>query len=127
MGIINLLTRTCTQTAVYWGTPVDDGYGGRSFADPVEISCRWEDKNQKLTASNGEEFISRSRVFVTQDVDERGYLYLGDLDDLDSGEEADPMTAEGAYEIARFDKVAPMHPVTEFVRTVYLYNTNRGG
>ena len=64
MGIANLLTRTCTQTAVYWGTPVDDGYGGRTFADPVEISCRWEDKNQKLTASNGEEFISRSRVFV---------------------------------------------------------------
>ena len=31
----SLLTRFANQTAVYWGSPVDDGYGGKTYADPV--------------------------------------------------------------------------------------------
>ena len=108
MGIENLIARLCTQTAVYWGSPVADGYGGKTLADPVEISCRWEDRVEKIsivTASRlGEEIVSKAQVFVTEDVEELGWLFLGDLDDLDSDEEADPMTVDGAYEIKRFDK-----------------------
>jgi len=124
MGIEALIIRMCTQTCVYWGTPVDDGYGGKTFADPVEIKCRWENRTEKISwqgASRlGEEIVSRAQVFTTQDVDELGWLYLGDLDDLDSDEEADPMDASGAYEIKRFDKTAAMRSTTEFSRVAYL-------
>jgi len=120
MGIEALIARMCTQTAVYWGTPVADGYGGKDFADPVEISCRWENTTEKIMNSNGEEVVSRAQVFTTQDVDELGYLFLGDLDDLNSAEEADPMSADGAYEIKRFDKTPAMRSTTEFSRVAYL-------
>ena len=123
MGLENFISRLCVQTAVYWGSPVDDGTGGYTFADPVEISCRWEDQVEKIDrvgASLGEEIVSAAQVYVTQDVEERGYLFLGDLDDLDSDEEADPKTVEKAYMINRFDKVPVMRSATEFLRKAYL-------
>jgi len=124
MGIEALITRMCTQTAVYWGSPVDDGYGTKTFADPVEISCRWEDRAEKISwqgASRlGEEIVSRAQVFTTQDVDELGWLFLGDLDDLSSAEEADPMSVDTAFEIKRFDKTPAMRSTTEFSRVAYL-------
>ena len=124
MGIEALIARMCTQTAVYWGSPVHDGYGGKTYADPVEISCRWEDRVEKIstisTSKLGEEIISKAQVFTTQDVEEMGWLFLGDLDDLDSDEEADPMTVDGAYEIKRFDKTPAMRSTTEFSRVAYI-------
>ena len=123
MGIEGFISRLCTQTAVYWGTPAEDGYGGKTFADPVEIDCRWEDAVEKITrvgASLGEEVISKAKVYVIEDVEELGYLYLGTLDDLDSDEEADPTTIKKAYMIVRFDKVPAMRSTSEFLRKAYL-------
>ena len=122
MGLEGFISRLCVQTAVYWGSPTEDGYGGKTFADPVEISCRWEDTVEKISrvgARLGEEIISRAVVYVTEDVEELGYLFLGDLDDLDSDEEADPTTVENAYMINRFDKI-PVLRSTEFLRKAYL-------
>ena len=77
MSITTLLTDRCTQVAVYWGSPQEDGQGGKTFADPVELYCRWEMLNQIVTDSKGVEFTSRAVVYLLQDVDEEGYLYLG--------------------------------------------------
>ena len=96
--------RGLTQTAVYWGTPTSDGYGGFTFADPVEIDCRWYDSTRLFVDDKGKEAVSQARVQVKQDLDKDGMLYLGTLDDLDSTEEADPRTVDGAYPILRFDK-----------------------
>ena len=120
MGLENLITQVCVQTAVYWGTPVDDGYGGKTFTDPVELQCRWENKAQKIINTNGEETISRAWVLLLEDVVELGWLFLGDLDDLDSAEEADPMSADGAYEIQRFEKTPAIRSTTQFTRVAYL-------
>lgn len=120
--IDSFMKRVCLQTAVYWGSPVADGYGGKTFADPVEIDCRWENRVEKITRVGdrlGEEVISRARVFVTQDVEELGWLYLGELDDLDSNPD-NPKEIAGAYEIIRFDKIPEHRSTTEFVRKAYL-------
>jgi hypothetical protein len=111
--------RQLNQTAVYWATPSADGYGGYTWDNPVEISCRWEDTIQVITDSNGEEIVSRAVVYLDQDVDENGVLFLGSLTDLDSTQEADPMTADSAYRIRRFDKV-PNIKGTDFLRKAYL-------
>lgn len=124
--IENVINRMCTQTAVYWGAPADDGYGGKTFGSmyPIEIDCRWEDKVQLISmlgeARKSVEVTSKAQVFVTQDLDEGGWLYLGTLDDLDSDAEEDPMKADGAYEIKRFDKSAALRSTSEFVRKAYL-------
>lgn len=129
MSITSFLTRTCKQVAVYWGSPVNDGYGGKTFADPVEIFCRWEDKNEIFEAPNGDEAVSKSVVYVLQDLDQEGYLYLGTLDDLlESGGESTgelvPSEIEGAQIIKRFDKTPALGSTTEFLRKVYLTSKN---
>lgn len=111
--------RNLNQTAVYWASPIKDGYGGYTWSDPVEIDCRWVNSTRLITASNGEEIVCRAEVQVKQDLDEQGMLYLGDLDDLDSSEEADPRTISVAYQIKRFDKV-PTIKGNKFFRKAYL-------
>jgi hypothetical protein len=125
MGMEAFISSKCVQTAVYWGNPVNDGYGGHTFDDPVEIACRWEDKDQVVGTQVGGEvtggvLLSRSIVFVTQDLDEEGYLYLGSLDDLSVEQQANPKLVETAYIIKRFEKTPALGSTTEFLRKAFL-------
>lgn len=119
MGINATLKRMCKQTAVYWASPVNNGTGGFTHDDPVEIKVRWEDKNEIVMDSKGQEFTSQAEVFVRQDVDELGYLFLGSLDDLDSDEEDNPISIDRAYQIKKFHKI-PDTKGREFMRKVWL-------
>lgn len=119
MGIESLLRRTCNQTAVYWGTPLKDGRGSFTYSDPVEVAVRWQDKKEVVTDSKGQELVSKAEVILLQDVDEQGLLFLGDLDDLDSTQEDDPTTVDGAYLIIKFDK-SPDLKGREFIRKAWL-------
>lgn len=116
-----LLTHNLNQTAVYWGSPASDGAGGRTFgsAYPEEINVRWEQKQELFIDANGQEVRSNAVVFVGQDVDLGGYLYLGTLEDLSSAEEADPLTTRGAYEIRGLGKM-PDLKAGRFVRKIWL-------
>ena len=126
MSIASYVKRLCEQTAVYWGNPQDDGKGGFTYDDPVEIKCRWEDGTEVIsTEDKGKvrELVSKAQVWVLQDVDEEGYLYLGTLDSedaLDSAEEDNPATVQGAYRIKVFEKTPVMRKSDEFIRKVYL-------
>lgn len=113
------ITNALKQTAVYWGTPVSDGQGGRTFADPVELAVRWEQKQELFRNAAGQESTSSAIVFVGQDVDLGGYLYLGELTDISSGEEGNPQIVSGAYEIRLCDKT-PDFKATNFVRRAWL-------
>jgi hypothetical protein len=130
-NIENVVKKFCVQTAVYWGSPVDDGYGGKTFDDPIELlpplnGVRWEETTQVITNNQGREIVSKAKILLCQDVDEEGYLFLGTLDDLSdssgdsSGAYYDPLRIEGAYEIKRFDKTPMVKKTDQFVRTVYL-------
>jgi len=99
------LTDKLKQTAVYWANPQNDGFGGRTFDDPVEISVRWEDRQELFVDVSGQEARSRAIVYLNQDVDMGAYLYLGNLADLSSAEEGDPLIVGSAYEIRGFKKI----------------------
>ena len=108
-----------TQTAVYWSPSSVNGWGVQTFAGPVEVSVRWVDKTEVFIGSSGKEQVSSAVVLLAQDVDEEGYLFLGDLDDLDSGQEADPMTVDAAFQIKAVKKV-PDFRGDSFLRKVWL-------
>jgi hypothetical protein len=130
-GIERVAARFCVQTAVYWGNPVNDGYGGFTFDDPVEIDCRWENINEVnlgwfSTGFPGNILLSKSSVMVTQDLDLQGYLYLGSLSDFDSAEDiSNPIDVTGAYQIHRFDKIPMVRKTNEFVRIAWLYDQGK--
>ena len=120
MSIDKFIQKVCVQTAVYWGNPQNDGYGNFVFDEPVEISCRWEDKAQIVVSNDGAETSSDAEVLITEDLDVDGYLYLGSLTDLDSDELDNPMTVEEARRIISYDKIPMIKSTTVFVRKVYL-------
>jgi len=110
----------CVQTAVYWGNPQPDGYGGISYDPPVEIKCRWDEKVQLVRDDRGKEVVSKAEVLVLQDVDPDGMLYLGSLTDLSSGVLDSPEQVDGAWKILSMSKAPLFGSTSEFVRTAYL-------
>jgi len=125
MSIASYIASKCVETAVYWGSPVEDGFGTKTYAEPIEIACRWEDRQQivgAITTSRVLGFgeVSRARVFVTQDVEEEGVLFHGTLSDLTLAERANPKLKEGTHIIKRFEKIPAVGSTTEFLRTAHL-------
>ncbi len=119
-GMNELLKRNCKDDAVYWGTPANDGEGGYTFADPVDIKCRWETMNQIVTDARGNEMTSRALVYVMQDLDEEGYLYKGTLDDLSGEDTTNPASITDAFIIKRFQKLPALGSTSDYVRRAYL-------
>lgn len=118
--LIKFVSSVCVQTAVYWGSPEPDGFGGYSYGDPVEIACRWDGKVQRITNDKGEEVVSKAEVLVTEDLDMGGMLFLGSLNDLDSDQMDAPENVDGAYKIELFTKNPLFRSTSEFVRVAYL-------
>ena len=146
MSISKFIEKVCIQTAVYWGAPTPDGYGGKTYSDPVEISCLWDDTLEVIKDERGEEIICKARVLVTQDLEEGGMLYLGTLEDLGIvvggnvvmgglgtgnivlaglSKMSHPEDVEDAYEITIVKKIPMIRSTSEYVRTVYLNASDR--
>ena len=124
MSIQSTINRLCKQTAVYWGNPVNNGEGGYSFDLPFEVACRWEEVNEIVAGKDGNSFSAKSVLYLTQDIQEEGVVFLGTLDDLDSAELLDPTLLENAFIIKRFDKIPALNSTTEFIRKGYLTTKN---
>ena len=126
MGMSESISRMLKDTCVYWGNPVNNGEGGFTFNNPVELNCRWEDIEQVVTDTKGNEITSRSLVFLEQDVDIEGYLFRGTLEDMydltgesSSGGDDNPKLVAGAYIIKRYQKT-PSLDGTGYLRKAYL-------
>jgi len=88
--------RHLNQTLTYWAPSAKDStnlYGKPTSSAPVQLRCRWEDRNEQLRNKSGEEFISKSRVFVEEVIDIDGYVFLG------TSVTSDPVSEPEAKEI----------------------------
>lgn len=74
-------TRNMTQTATYWTPGTNDGAGGKSYAAPVTIRCRWQDVQKLFIDMHGETVMSSAIVYPDRVLENSGYLALGDLTD----------------------------------------------
>lgn len=111
--------KNLNQIAVYWGTPTENGYGKMTFADPVEIDCRWVSSTKIITTTEGKEEISRAEIQSNQDLDKQGMLFLGELSDLSANQKNNPDTVSTAYIIKEIDKI-PTIKGNKFYRKAYL-------
>ena len=118
MSIQRFIESICVQTAVHWSYTGNDGFGEPTFADPVEIKCRWTDYDQINTDNEGRQFTSNAEVLVPQDVKRMDYLYLGTL--VDIGSEPDPRKVDNAHAVTRFTKVPMIKSTDEFVRKAFV-------
>jgi hypothetical protein len=122
MSIMSMYRSSLVQKAVYWGNPVNNGYNKFTYDSPIEIDCRWEGKEQLLRTWDGGGLTLSyiGIVWVDQDLDENGCLFLGTLDDLDSGAEEEPLSMDTVFRIQQFEKLPRMRSTTEFIRRAFL-------
>jgi len=110
-----LMDKYLHQTCTYWVPSTLGADGSKNFATPVAIKCRWEERTEIVKKSLGVEVISHATVYLKQDVEEEGYLYLG------TSTTADPQTVNGAKEIISFSKFGDIQ-AKNFVRKCWLIN-----
>lgn len=120
MAIDSFIRKISVQTAVYWSGRVPDGYGGYTFQTGVEIPVRWESKTENIINRLGNNVVSRAKVFVNQDIDNEGYLYLGKLTDLTTEQKIDPLQVPTAYPIQTVEKIPMIKSNKIFVKFAYL-------
>jgi hypothetical protein len=120
MSIERYIKTRLTDKAVYWAVEGYGNDGSITFSDPVEIDCLWTEKIQMIRDDEGHESVSRATVYVGQDLAAHGYLYHGNLDDLSSAEEGDPLTVSAAQEIMVFLKTPSLHIRSEYNRRAML-------
>lgn len=78
------------QTAVYWAPTGMDRQGRPLLADPVEVTCRWEDAINETVAPDGTSVVATSHAWMTSAVLVGGLMMLGALADLGSGFPTNP-------------------------------------
>lgn len=123
MGVISFVESVCVQTAVYWAPAGNNGFG-KTFAAPVEISCRWDDVSEQVIDQQGQETMSKAKLLLTGDVIEGGFMYLGTLDDLDSSPQ-DPREFPSAYPIIQVLRTPLFRSSSVFVYECILGNNGR--
>lgn len=114
---MSLITRMRKQKAVWFEATGTDPYGKPTYAQPVQIDCRWEDVAKQYIKPTGEEAMSQAVVYPDRDVKPKDVLRKGLLSELT--DPSDPKANEGAFEVMRFDKL-PTIRATEFLLTAYL-------
>lgn len=78
MGIISRFTKF--DKCCYWAPASEesiDRYGEGGFLEAVELDCRWEDVVELIQLPNGEQFASKSTVYVDIDLALGGILWHG--------------------------------------------------
>ena len=129
MGVIENVVKLFTkQKCVYWGNPVSDNNGGYTFNTPIEIDCRWDDKQELKTGFWGNRFTSQSSVLVNIDLDRRSFLYNGTLAQLQAEATANgydvsnPREFPTAFIVEQFEKTPMVFSDNDFVRTAFLFD-----
>lgn len=85
--------KNLTQTATYWAKSGVDGYGKNTFAAPVQMPCRWEERADLFRDFAGREVVSAAVVYTADAVETEGYLFLG------TSAGAYPYDVAGAFEV----------------------------
>lgn len=110
---MSFLTFGLNQECTHWAVTGTDGYNRPTFSAPVVIRCRWEDRVEKIQNDEGVEVVSRSRIFVADDLSTGDYLFLG------SSSHPDPREVPGAFRIVAWRKT-PGLMAEDFERKAYL-------
>lgn len=114
MGLIKKMRK---QRATYWAkNPEPNEFGAVSWATPVEIKCRWEDKEGRILNEQDEVSESMSRVYVDRPMKIGDKLKLGTMA---TDTPQSPAEDKQAFEIQGFEKL-PNLKAKEFLYTAYL-------
>jgi hypothetical protein len=93
-----LVRAAYTQEATYWGAPVHNNWGGTDYGQPRVIMVRWHEKTERFLNREGQDQLSNAIVFLPEEIDEFGYLAMGDVSNV-----AKPEDTDKAFQIQRIE------------------------
>lgn len=99
------------QTICAWQNPTRDKFGNiTSFeSSPTEYLVRWSDKVDFFRGKeSGEMEQSSTTILMAEELKIGDYVWLGELDDLDSEQYNDPLTIDGACPVRAVKKTPTM-------------------
>lgn len=100
---MSFLARNLLQTATLWTRGSVDSYGDPTFAAPVSLLVRWEQKTELFINVRGEERRSNSIVFLDRDVSIGDFLFLG------TSTATDPTAVLEAQQVQDFRKIPSLN------------------
>jgi len=110
---MSILTLFLKQDITHWSLSGVDGFNEETFATPVVLKARWEDRASKVLNPEGTEIISNSRIYLAKDVKVGDYLFNGVTTT------ADPKSVLGACLVLNFRKVPDLF-ANDFERRAFL-------
>jgi hypothetical protein len=87
------------QDITRWASQGKNRYGEDTFAAPVVVKGRWEDRNEEVQTLRGETIISRSIVYLQEGVEIGDYLALGDYSAVSDPELASALEVQAKFTI----------------------------
>jgi len=114
------ILKRLTDTAVLWVRTGKNAYNELTFSSGVDISVRWEDRQEIFTSYEGKELASRAILHVNQDVIPDSFIHLGSVSALSAAQIANPKLVETAYAVKAFRKVKSLTG-RYTLRKVYLF------
>jgi len=118
--IESYIKRLGTDTLVYWSAPVADASGVMQYSAPKEIKGFYKGGYEVMRHRDGREIGSVAVVYLTEDIDEVGMLWLGELTDLTTAQKEDPRLVAGAHEVKMFIKTPSLAMKNNFARKAIL-------
>lgn len=111
---MGILVGRLPHKLTWWRVTGGDGFGGDTFAAPVLIDGRWEDRQETFYgALDRRELVSKAVVFVDRDMAVGDYLLQGDQVGQSS-----PVALPGALKIQRYDKIPDLRSLDIVRRAV---------
>jgi hypothetical protein len=90
------------QKVTYWAPiPGDSGTGAELVAAPKTVKVRWEDRQEQILNSRGQQQISKAQIFTSSDepLEIDGFVYYGITKDLE------PRNVPGAYQVIQILRI----------------------
>jgi len=78
-SIARVVLRFTKQVLVYWEKIADDQYGKPTFAQPIEVNVRWEDKEQEVISPDGRKIWSKAYILLIQPLLVGSWVWLGSI------------------------------------------------
>lgn len=113
---MSFIDRIRRQQAIYWKVKGVNAQGRSTYESPIQISCRWVDRQEAKQDAQGNEFLSRAEVYVGIDLSQNDALMLGVLE---SGMTSVPPFGQGAHRVRLFE-VVPDVKARNFLRKASL-------
>jgi len=103
---MTVLANLLATDAIHWARTGTSTMAAPTFAAPVAITCRWEDRLDVVLGANRERFESSATVYTSTDVAPGDWLKQGTLSTSTAD---DPRDEQGAREVVLFSKsTAPL-------------------